>query len=552
MHLRITALISRLVGQMSLRKTFLPFLSTTQRALGDVDVHRAGDRIGDHQRRRSEIVRAHVRVDAAFEVAVAGQHRGGDQIVLVDRFGNFLRQRPGVADAGRAAEADQVEAQRVEILLQARLFVIIRDDLRARRQRSFHPRLDLEALGNRLLGHQAGGDHHARIRRVGAGGDRSDHHVAVAEIVVAAGNRHALGHLGRLVELLVHRAGEARLHFLERNAVLRALGAGERRLDGAQFQLENVGEDRILRGLGAVHALRLGIGLDQVDPLLGAVGVVEILHRIVVDREEAAGRAVFRRHVAERGAIRDGQAAKAGAEELDELADHAALAQHLRDGEHQVGRSDAFLELAGKLDADHLGQNHRIGLAEHRGFRLDAADAPAEHRQAVDHRGVRVGADHRVGIRDVGFDLFAVELDLAGRVPDGLRQIFKIDLMADAGAGRHDAKILERALRPLQEFVALLILLVLFFDVLLVRVAVAEEIHRHRVVDDEIDRHQRIDLLRLAAEVLHRIAHRGEIDHRRHAGEILHQHARRAKGHVAVRCLGLEPLREGEDVVLAH
>jgi hypothetical protein len=28
MHLRITALISRLVGQMSLRKTFLPFLST--------------------------------------------------------------------------------------------------------------------------------------------------------------------------------------------------------------------------------------------------------------------------------------------------------------------------------------------------------------------------------------------------------------------------------------------------------------------------------------------------------------------------------------------
>jgi hypothetical protein len=26
----------------------------------------------------------------------------------------------------------------------------------------------------------------------------------------------------------------------------------------------------------------------------------------------------------------------------------------------------------------------------------------------------------------------------------------------------------------------------------------------------------------------HRVAHRGEIDHRRHAGEILHQHARRA------------------------
>ncbi len=36
---------------------------------------------------------------------------------------------------------------------------------------------------------------------------------------------------------------------------------------------------------------------------------------------------------------------EAGAEEFDELADHALLAQHLGDGEHQVGRGDAFLEL---------------------------------------------------------------------------------------------------------------------------------------------------------------------------------------------------------------
>jgi hypothetical protein len=39
-----------------------------------------------------------------------------------------------------------------------------------------------------------------------------------------------------------------------------------------------------------------------------------------------------------------------------------------------------------------------------------------------------------------------------------------------------------------------------------------------------------IDLLGIAAELLHRVAHRGEIDHGRDAGEILHQHARRAEG----------------------
>ena len=47
--------------------------------------------------------------------------------------------------------------------------------------------------------------------------------------------------------------------------------------------------------------------------------------------------------------------------------------------QHKVGRGDAFLELAGELEADHLRQQHRQRLAEHGGFRLDAADAPAEH-----------------------------------------------------------------------------------------------------------------------------------------------------------------------------
>ena len=86
---------------------------------------------------------------------------------------------------------------------------------------------------------------------------------------------------------------------------------------------------------------------------------------------------------------------KAGAEELDELADHALLAQHLRDGQHEVGGGDAFLELAGQLEADDFRQQHGQRLAEHGGFRFDAADAPAENAKAIDHGGVRIGADDR-------------------------------------------------------------------------------------------------------------------------------------------------------------
>ena len=48
-----------------------------------------------------------------------------------------------------------------------------------------------------------------------------------------------------------------------------------------------------------------------------------------------------------------------------------------------------------------------------------------------------------------------------------LRQIFEVDLVADAGAGRHDAEIVERGLAPAQECVALAVALVFQLDVLL-------------------------------------------------------------------------------------
>ena len=91
-------------------------------------------------------------------------------------------------------------------------------------------------------------------------------------------------------------------------------------------------------------------------------------------------------------------AAHARAEELDELADHALLAQHLGDGQHQVGRRRALAHLAVQAEADHLRDQHRHRLAQHGRLGLDAAHAPAQHAQAVDHGGVRVGADQRVGI----------------------------------------------------------------------------------------------------------------------------------------------------------
>ena len=107
-----------------LQKDLLALLVDAERLLDDIDIHRAGERIGDHERRRSEIIGAHVGVDAAFEIAIARQHRRGDQIIVVDRLGILRRQRTGIADAGRAAEADEIEAELVEIFLQSGLVEI--------------------------------------------------------------------------------------------------------------------------------------------------------------------------------------------------------------------------------------------------------------------------------------------------------------------------------------------------------------------------------------------------------------------------------------------
>ncbi len=372
----------------------------------------------------------------------------------------------------------------------------------------------------------------------------------MAEIEIAVLDRIALRCVGGLLVFAGHRRGEAFGDRGQRDAAFGALRSGHRRHHVGEIEHQLFGEHRIGRFGGAEQALRLGIGGHQRDAVGLAARGLEIIDGLGIDREEAAGRAIFRRHVADGRLVRDREMIETGAEKFHEFSDHALLAQHLRHRQHQVGRGDAFLHLALELEADHFRQQHRQRLAEHAGFRLDAADAPAEHGKAVDHGGVRIGADQRIRIGDLEGAVLLADRHLLLPGPHRLREVFEIDLMADAGAGRHHGEIRKRLLAPFQEFVAFLVLLVFLDHVLAEGLVVAEEVHDHRVVDDEIDRHQRIDLLGVAAERLHRVAHRREIDHRRHAGEILHQHPRRAECDFMLELALLQPLRDRDDVVL--
>ena len=179
-------------GPEVLEKDVVPVLVLPERVTEEVDVHRAGQRVGDDQRRGREVVHLHVGVDPALEVAVAGQHAHDGEVLLVDRGAHLGDEGSGVADARRTAVADEVEAELVEVRREAGLLVVVADHLGTRRQRRLDPRLALQSLLHGVLGEQRGRDHHARVGRVGARRDRGDHDGAVVDhgLLAVEGHGH--------------------------------------------------------------------------------------------------------------------------------------------------------------------------------------------------------------------------------------------------------------------------------------------------------------------------------------------------------------------------
>ena len=126
---------------------------------------------------------------------------------------------------------------------------------------------------------------------------------------------------------------------------------------------------------------------------------------------------------------------------------------------------------------------------------------------------------------------------------DHAREVLEVDLMDDAGVGRNDAEVVERFLAPAEERVSLPVARELERGVQVGGVPLGVVIDLHRVVDDELDRLQRIDLARIAAEPHDAVAHGGEVDDRGHAGEILQQHAGWCEGDLLLRLARSRPSR---------
>jgi len=204
---------------------------------------------------------------------------------------------------------------------------------------------------------------------------------------------------------------------------------------------------------------------DFIEFVGAAASNPHVVDGLLVKGEESAGGALLGGHVGDGAAVSHSQGVHPGPEEFHEFADYTALSQHLHDGEHQVGGSGEGGEGALELHADHLRQDHRDVLTQHHGLSLDAAHAPAEHAEPVDHGGVRVGADN------------GVRLEHIVDVHDSAGQLLEVDLVHDSGSRGHNEHVLEGGLPPLEELEALLVAFELDFLVHLERVAFAEGVH---------------------------------------------------------------------------
>src|SRR5438309_2578514 len=69
------------------------------------------------------------------------------------------------------------------------------------------------------------------------------------------------------------------------------------------------------------------------------------------------------------------------------------------------------------------------------------------------------------------------------------------------------------------------------------------------MIDHQIDRDERLDDFRIAAELFHRAAHRGEVDNQRHASEILEDNSGDDEGNLFLGGRFRVPIREGLDVL---
>ena len=188
-------------------------------------------------------------------------------------------------------------------------------------------------------------------------------------------------------------------------------------------------------------------------------------------------------------------------------------------------------QAARHLKTHHVRREHVDRLAQHGGFGLDAAHAPAHHTNAIDHGGVAVGAHQGIGVVN------------ALLLVDTPRQVLQVDLVHDAKARWHHTEGVKGLHAPLHKFIAFAVALELKLHVQVQRLLGTEVVHHDGVVHHQVHRHKGFNFFGVGAQLARCAAHRGQIDQQGHASEVLQHHpGHHKRNFFGTRSLGF-PLR---------
>lgn len=300
--------------------------------------------------------------------------------------------------------------------------------------------------------------------------------------------------------LVGHAGVEVLLHVSEGDAIVGALGARERGFDGAEVKVHDVTREIGVGLARGEHALSTEVLLDGLNGILVAAGEVEVLNGVLINREVSHSGTVFRSHVGNGGTISQRDVLDTRAEELDELADDTALSEHIDAGQDKIGGSGTLRKVTGELETDDFRKDHGDGLTQHHGFSLNTANTPTGNTETVNHGGVRISANNGVRVEQV------VALH------NNAGEVLKVNLMDDTRAWGHDAEVVEGLGAPLEELEALTVTVEFHLLVELSGIERASLVDLNRMINDEIDGAQGVDLLGVATDALHAVSHGSQVD----------------------------------------
>ena len=179
--------------------------------------------------------------------------------------------------------------------------------------------------------------------------------------------------------------------------VLRSFRSRDARLHLRQIQIDIDTVINLAPERHAEHFLRAKIIFERKALFVATPRGSQVVHRFLINWKISHRRAVFRRHVSDRRPIRNRQRRRAFAVKFDKFADDFLRTQQLGNVQDEIGRGDAFAQLAAHVHAHHFGREKVNRLPKHSGFRFNPAYAPAHHTETVDHRRVGIRADQCVG-----------------------------------------------------------------------------------------------------------------------------------------------------------